>query len=119
MKRLDQKRKRWIRRKQHIRKSLHGTTDRPRMSVFKSNKYIYIQVIDDENGKTVAALSNLQKENKSVKSNVEGAAKLGEQIGQKLVADKFKTIVFDRNGYPYHGIVKAVADGARKAGLQF
>lgn len=106
-------------RKFHIRKKIEGTAIRPRMSVFKSNKYLYVQVIDDATGHTLASVSSLEESLKGVKRNVEGGAKIGEEIGNRLKAKNISQVVFDRNGYLYHGVVKAIADGARKAGVQF
>ena len=85
----------------------------------KSNRYLYVQAIDDVHGKTLAFTSNREKELSSIKRNVNDAGRLGEAIGARLKAKKINTVVFDRNGYSYHGIVKAIADGARKAGIQF
>jgi len=108
------------RRKKRIRKKILGTQSRPRMTIFKSNKHIYIQVIDDGVGTTIASSSTVEKDKKgSLKRTVEDAEKLGEIMGKKLKEKDVKTVVFDRNGYKYHGIIKAVADGVRKAGLQF
>lgn len=118
MSRLDQKNKKRVKRKMSIRKKISGTSDRPRMTIFKSNKYIYIQVIDDLAANTLVSVSNSQKEFSSIKSTVAEAPKLGEAIGAKLAEKKIKSVVFDRNGYRYHGVVKAVADGARKAGIE-
>lgn len=115
---LDKDRKR-LKRKIHIRKRISGTAERPRMSVFRSNRSLYIQVIDDTVGKTIASASTLEKDLKDIKRNVEGAEKLGEIMGKRLLEKNITTVVFDRNGYLYHGIVKAMADGARKAGIQF
>ncbi|MEI6387759.1 MAG: 50S ribosomal protein L18 [Spirochaetota bacterium] len=106
-------------RRTHVRKNIEGTPEKPRMTVYKSNKYIYVQVIDDTAGSTLASASTLEETLKAVKRNVEGAAKLGEEIGKRLKDKNVATVVFDRNGYKYHGIVKAIADGARKAGIQF
>jgi len=106
-------------RKIHVRKNIEGTLEKPRMTVFKSNKYLYVQVIDDTEGKTLVSASSLEESLKAIKRNVEGAAKLGEEIGKRLKEKNVATVVFDRNGYKYHGIVKAIADGARKAGIQF
>jgi large subunit ribosomal protein L18 len=106
-------------RKEHVRKTLSGTPEMPRMTVFKSNRYLYVQVVDDSVGATLAAASTLEESLKGVKRNVEGAAKLGEEIGKRLKEKNVATVVFDRNGYKYHGIVKAIADGARKAGISF
>lgn len=117
MKKLVEKANRRVRRKKHIKKTVQGTLDRPRMSVFKSSKYLYIQVIDDQSGKTLAFANNLEKDHKGITSTVEGAAKLGEIIGERLKEKKITRVVFDRNGYVYHGKVKAIADGARKSGI--
>jgi large subunit ribosomal protein L18 len=106
-------------RRMHVRKNLSGTPERPRMTVFKSNCYLYVQVIDDAAGNTLAAACTLEESLKGLKRNVEGAGKLGEEIGKRLKERNVATVVFDRNGYKYHGIVKAIADGARKAGIQF
>jgi large subunit ribosomal protein L18 len=119
MKRLIEKNKRRVKRKKSIRGKIKGTPDRPRLSVFKSNKSIYIQAIDDISGTTIMSVSNLEKEMKDVKSTVEGAAKLGAVAGERLKEKKIETLVFDRNGFLYHGRIKAVADGIRKAGLKF
>ena len=119
MKRVADKRRKRLRRKRHIRKLVRGTTERPRLSVFKSNKHLYAQVIDDATGATVVSVSNLEAEYRNLKTNVEDAAQLGEALGRRIVEKQIKRVVFDRNGYPYHGIVKALADGTRKAGVQF
>lgn len=108
-----------LKRKIHIRKRVMGSPERPRMSVFKSNRSLYIQVIDDSVGSTLASASTLEKELQGIKRTTEGAAQLGEILGKRLLEKKITTVVFDRNGYLYHGIVKAMADGARKAGIQF
>lgn len=103
-----------------IRKNTIGSKDKPRLSVFRSNTEIYAQVIDDVNGKTLAAASskdkdiNAQKSNKTEKSKLVGAA-----IARKAKDLGIETVVFDRSGYLYHGRVKAVADGAREGGLKF
>jgi large subunit ribosomal protein L18 len=117
MKRLKEKDKRRVRRKRHVKKVVQGTAERPRMSVYKSSRHLYIQVIDDEKGVTLAYANNLEKDNRNLPSNVEGAAKLGELIGERLNEKKITRVVFDRNGYIYHGKVKAIADGARKKGI--
>ncbi|HAK46983.1 MAG TPA: 50S ribosomal protein L18 [Spirochaeta sp.] len=117
MKKLIEKANRRVRRKKHVRKIVQGTPERPRMSVYKSTKHLYIQVIDDQSGTTIAYANNLEKDNRSIPSNVEGAAKLGELIGARLKEKKITNVVFDRNGYVYHGKVKAIADGARKSGI--
>ena len=115
---LEKDRKRF-KRKVHIRKRVSGTTERPRMTVFKSNRSFSIQVIDDSKGHTIASASTLEKDLKKIKATVAGAAQLGEVIGKRLLEKDIKTIVFDRNGYLYHGAIKAMADGARKAGIEF
>jgi large subunit ribosomal protein L18 len=115
---LEKDRKR-LRRKVHIRKRLSGTAERPRMTITKSNRRISVQVIDDSKGHTLASASTLEKELKNIKATVEGAGKLGEIMGKRLLEKNIKTVVFDRNGYLYHGIVKALADGSRKAGIEF
>ena len=115
---LEKDRKR-LRRKVHIRKRVSGTAERPRMTITKSNRRISIQVIDDTKGHTLASASTLEKEFRNIKMTVAGAAQLGEIMGKRLLDKKIKTVVFDRNGYLYHGIVKALADGSRKAGIEF
>lgn len=119
MKRLIAKQNRRIRRKRRIRGSVNGTAERPRISVFRSNKNIYAQAIDDDSGRTLTAISSLSPEFKSLSATKESAAKVGEELGKRLVAMKITAAVFDRGGYLYHGVVKSLADGARKAGLTF
>lgn len=89
------------------------------MTVFKSNIHMYVQVVDDSVGHTFASASTVEKSLKDLGRNIEGAGKLGEEIGKRLLEKGITTVVFDRNGYKYHGIVKAIADGARKAGIKF
>ena len=115
---LEKDRKR-LRRKVHIRKRVCGTTERPRMTVTKSNRHLSIQIIDDTKGCTLASASTLEKELRNIKATVEGAGQLGEIMGKRLLEKNIKSVVFDRNGYLYHGIVKALADGSRKAGIEF
>ena len=119
MKRVQEKGKRRIRRKKHIRKSLSGTAVRPRMTVYRSARNMYVQVIDDNAGNTLASVSTMEESFKGLSNNVENATKLGAAIGEKLKAKKISTVVFDRNGYLYHGIVKGIAEGARKSGIKF
>ncbi len=119
MRKLEEKTRKRVKRKLSIRKKIGGTPDKPRLSVYKSNKHTYIQAIDDVSGKTIASASNLEKDQRGSKNVVSEMEKLGILIGQRLIAKKIQTVVFDRNGYRYHGKVKAVADGARKAGLRF
>jgi large subunit ribosomal protein L18 len=115
---LEKDRKR-LRRKIHIRKRVSGTAERPRMTVTKSNRRLSVQIIDDVKGNTLISASSLEKELKAIKATVAGAGQLGEIIGKRLLERNIKTVVFDRNGYLYHGIVKALADGTRKAGIIF
>lgn len=103
--------------KRRIRGKISGTGERPRMSVFRSNKQIYVQIIDDLSGKTLVSASSLGMTDKVTKK--EEAAKVGELVAQKAKDAGITTVVFDRNGYLYHGRVKKVADAARNAGLNF
>jgi large subunit ribosomal protein L18 len=119
VKELSDKLRKREQRKLHVRKTLSGTPEKPRMTVYKSNRYMYVQVIDDVAGKTLASVSTLEEPLKAVKRNKEGAEKIGEEIGKRLKEKNVAKVVFDRNGYKYHGIVKAIADGARKAGITF
>jgi large subunit ribosomal protein L18 len=115
---LEKDRKR-LARKTHIRKTLSGTPERPRMTITRSNKHLYVQVVDDTKGRTLAFASTLEKELREIKPTVAGGAQLGEVMGKRLLEKNINTIVFDRNGYLYHGVVKAIADGARKTGVRF
>ena len=105
-----------IKIKYRIRKSVFGTAERPRMSVFRSNKQIYVQVINDVEGKTLVAASSLGLE---AMPKIQQAEKVGELIAAKAQEAGVKAVVFDRNGYLYHGRVKLLADAARKGGLNF
>ena len=109
-KKLNDKARKRLHRKVHIRKSVYGTVARPRMTVTRSNTNLYIQVIDDDEGRTLASISTLEKEFSNLKPNIEGAMKLGEAFGKRLQDKSITTVVFDRNGYLYHGVVKALAD---------
>lgn len=102
--------------KYRIRKSVNGTAERPRMSVFRSNKQIYVQIINDVTGQTLASASSLGLE---ALPKIEQAEKVGALVAEKAKAAGITAVVFDRNGYLYHGRVKALADGARNAGLNF
>ena len=109
-------------RHERVRKSISGTAERPRLAVFRSNNHMYAQIIDDTVGKTLVSASTLQKDVKAELENtdtVEAAAYVGTVIGKKAVEMGITTVVFDRGGYVYHGKVKALADAAREAGLQF
>jgi len=114
-----EKDRRRLRRKVHIRKRISGTSERPRMTVTKSNRSLSVQVIDDVKGHTLVSASSLEKDLRNIKATVVGAGQLGEIIGKRLLERNIKTVVFDRNGYLYHGIIKALADGSRKAGISF
>ena len=104
--------------KRRIRKNVFGTSERPRLSVFRSNKQIYAQIIDDTNGVTLAASSSYN--NKAAKgSKSEVASIVGKELAEKAKKAGVESVVFDRNGYQYHGRVKALADGAREGGLTF
>jgi len=113
-----------VRRKRiklRIRKILHGTSERPRVAIFRSNKQIYAQVIDDENGKTLLSASSREKEIAGAgKGNkIEQAAMVGKLLASKCKEAGIENIVFDRGGYKYHGRVKSLADAAREGGLKF
>jgi large subunit ribosomal protein L18 len=101
-----------------IRKRIHGTADRPRLSVYKSNTATYVQLIDDWTGHTIAASSTKKIANQTG-TPVEKAVALGKEIGEKAIEKGIQTIVFDRSGYIYHGRVKAIAEGARATNLKF
>jgi large subunit ribosomal protein L18 len=119
---VNPKQRKRAKRKVSIRLRLSGTSDRPRLSVFRSSRYVYAQAIDDTTGRVVAAASELEETLKNAvagKPKKERARAIGKAIGDKLVALNIKAVVFDRNGYIYHGRVKEVADGARDAGLAF
>jgi large subunit ribosomal protein L18 len=103
-----------------IRKKISGTSEKPRLSVFRSNTEIYVQLIDDVNAKTIAAASSKEKDIVAQKVNKTGKSKLvGDSIAKKAIALGVTTCVFDRGGYLYHGRVKAVAEAAREGGLKF
>ncbi len=108
--------------RKRIRKKIRGTSERPRVHVFKSNRYVYTQVIDDENGHILASVSTLDKEfkekNKNYK-NIEACQVLGGMLAKKLKQKKIERVVLDRGIYPYHGRIKAIAEAMRKGGLVF
>lgn len=122
MKVQELKKKRRIKRKKHIRKNMFGTQERPRMTVSRSLHHIYVQLIDDDNHKTLVTASTLDKE---IKVSLEGKSKkeqsklVGEAIAKRALAANIKTVCFDRNGFLYHGRIKELADAARKGGLKF
>jgi large subunit ribosomal protein L18 len=103
--------------KMGVRKKINGTNERPRLSVFRSNTGIYAQIIDDVKGVTIASASSLELGKKTV--NIENSKNVGKKLAEKAVASGVQAIVFDRNGYLYHGNIKAFAEGAREGGLKF
>ena len=123
MNRYESKQSRFARRKRHIRKSVYGTKDAYRMTVTRSLKHVYAQIIDDDEGKTLVAASTLDKDVRGMikpemkKSDI--SKLVGETIAKRAIAADIKKVVFDRNGFLFHGRVKALADAARKAGLEF
>jgi len=123
MKAIEKKYLRRQRRKRHVRKSVTGTPSRPRLSVFRSHKNIYAQIIDDSAGRTLVMASSLEKSLREKLENAGGnrsaAAVVGEALAVKAVEAGIKKVVFDRNGYPYHGRVRVLAEAARKGGLEF
>ncbi|MEF9921759.1 MAG: 50S ribosomal protein L18 [Anaerovoracaceae bacterium] len=111
-----------VKRHERVRKNLYGTPEKPRLCVYRSNKNISVQIIDDVNHSTLAAASSLDKELKSVVEyggNKDAAKKVGEAIAKRALAKGIETVSFDRGGFLYHGRVKELADGAREAGLKF
>jgi large subunit ribosomal protein L18 len=110
-----------IRRRVHdrIRRKVSGTAERPRLAVHYSNQHIYVQVIDDSAGKTLASASTLDKSFEKASSNIESAQKVGQLIAERAKGSNISAVVFDRGGHLYHGKVKALADAAREAGLKF
>ena len=116
------KQRKRFKRKTSIRLRITGTAERPRLSVFRSARYVYAQAVDDTTGRVLASASELEallKVSVKGKPKKERARLVGKAIGEKLVAGNVKSVVFDRNGFIFHGRVKEVADGARDAGLQF
>ena len=107
------------RRHARVRTKVSGTAERPRLCVYRSNSNLYAQIIDDVAGNTLVAASTLDKEVKTKKSNKEAAKEVGALIAKKAVAKNIKTVVYDRGGYIYHGVVKALAEAAREGGLEF
>jgi large subunit ribosomal protein L18 len=108
-----------IRRHRRVRKKVLGTAERPRLAVFRSNKHIYVQAIDDMAGRTVASASTMEASARSgATATVDAANQVGRLVGERVKAAGVTTVVFDRGGFKYHGRVAAVADGARAAGLQ-
>jgi len=109
-------------RQVRVRRKITGSTERPRLCVFRSSKHIYAQIIEDVSGKTLVTASTVAKgaaDSVKYSGNVEAAKMVGKQIAEKALAQDIKQVVFDRNGFLYHGRVKALADAAREAGLTF
>lgn len=106
-------------RHRRVRGRVSGTAERPRLNVFRSAKHIYAQLIDDENGVTLAAASSLDKDFEGYGGNKEAAKKVGASIAKKAGEKNIETVVFDRGGFLYHGRIKELADGARENGLKF
>ena len=102
-----------------VRTKVSGTAERPRLCVYRSNTNIYAQIIDDVAGNTLVSASTLDKEVKTKNSNVEAAKEVGALIAKRATAKNIKTVVYDRSGYIYHGVVKALAEAAREGGLEF
>ncbi len=113
------KKDRRIRIKRRIRKIVNGTSSQPRLSVFRSNKEIYAQIINDETGTTIVAASSVNKDVKAKGTKIEVAALVGKAIAEKAKKAGVEVVAFDRGGYLYHGRVKALADAAREGGLKF
>jgi large subunit ribosomal protein L18 len=120
--RLKAKKKARLARKSRVKKQVQGTPERPRLSVYRSSKHIYAQIVDDATGQTLAAASTMARDVRDGVKNsatVEAARTVGLALGRKALSRDITKVVFDRNGYAYHGKVKALADAAREAGLQF
>ena len=114
----DRKKER-VRRHIRVRNKISGTPERPRLCVFRSNSNIYVQVIDDVNGNTLVAASTLDKEIKEKHANKVAAKEVGTLIAKRAIEKNIKSVVYDRGGYIYHGVVKELAEAAREAGLEF
>ena len=108
-----------LKRHVRVRGKISGTPERPRLNVFRSNANIYAQIIDDVNGVTLVAANTLEKDFEGTTGNVEAAKKVGQIVAQRALEKGINEVVFDRNGYLYHGRVAALAEGAREAGLKF
>ena len=111
-----------LKRKKRIRKKIYGTTERPRLSVFRSSRHIYAQIIDDTAGRTIVAASTVDQQTKDApkfKNKVAAANFVGKIVGERAINQGIKKVVFDRNGFLYHGRVKSLSEGARKTGLVF
>ena len=107
------------RRHKRVRTKISGTTECPRLAVAKTNKNIIAQIIDDTKGETLVYVSTMDKDIRNKKANIEAAKEIGTTIAKKAASKKIKTVVFDRGGYIYHGVVKELAEAAREGGLEF
>jgi len=111
-----------IKRQARVRRKVHGTPERPRLSIFRSARHIYVQVIDDVSRRTLVSASTMSKDvagDLKSTGNIEAARAVGKAVAEKALAQNINKVVFDRNGFLYHGRVKALADAAREAGLSF
>ena len=108
-----------VRRHKRVRRKISGTAERPRLCVYRSNSNIYVQIVDDVAGNTLVQASTLDKEVKTKYANKEAAKEVGTLIAKRAVEKNIKSVVFDRGGYIYHGIVKELAEAAREGGLEF
>lgn len=108
-----------LKRHRRVRAKISGTSECPRLNVFRSSKHIYAQIIDDVNGVTLAAISSMEKNFEGNGGNKDAARKVGQAIGKMAIEKKIEQVVFDRGGYLYHGRIKELADGARESGLKF
>ena len=115
------KKVKWQRRKKHVRKKIWGDPDRPRLTVFRSARHIYVQIIDDDNGATLVSAGTLNKDfaDRQKGGNVQAATAVGQELARKALAVGIRQVKFDRNGYKFHGRIKALADASREAGLVF
>ena len=119
---MDTKKKRLNKQRRHkrVRATIKGTSERPRVSVFKSNKHVFVQFIDDEAGKTVLSSKVVANKKSKIRgTKTDKATKIGEMLAEKAKEAGIKEVVFDRGGFEYHGRIKAVADGLRKGGIKF
>lgn len=122
MDKLIKKQKNRVQRKRRIRAGITGTSECPRMTIYRSLNHCYVQLIDDQTSTTIVCASTLSKELKGIldkTGNIDAAKAVGELLAEKALASNIKKVVFDRNGFLYHGRVKALADGARSKGLEF
>lgn len=119
MKKILEKQRLRDRRKKRIRKKITGTAEKPRLSIFRSAKHVYAQVIDDDAGLTIAAVGSFENKGQTNRAGKDRCAELGKKLAEACAAKNVSSVVFDKNGYAFHGRVKAFADGAREGGLKF